>query len=72
MATSVLRTGITPREESKNILEYGKVFELLDRLLGWLVETLKYLFVSLVLFFWLMVIVVIMYHVIKTLSKFWS
>ena len=49
-----------------------KVFELLDRLLGWLVETLKYLFVSLVLFFWLMVIVVIMYHVIKTLSKFWS
>jgi hypothetical protein len=49
-----------------------KVVEVFDRLISWLVETLKYFFISLVLFFWLMVIIVVMYHVIKTLSKFWS
>ena len=49
-----------------------KLVEVYDRLISWLIATLKYFFISLVLFFWLMVIVVIMYHVIKTLSKFWS
>jgi len=49
-----------------------KVLILLDRLFSGLIVTLKYLFMSLVLLFWSMVIVVIIYHIIKALSKLWS
>ncbi len=46
-----------------------KVF---DALISGLITTLKYFFMSLVLLFWSLVVLVIMYHVIKSLSKLWS
>ena len=49
-----------------------KALKLFDLLISGLIATLKYLFVSLVLFFWSMVILVIIYHIIKALSKLWS
>jgi hypothetical protein len=49
-----------------------KVVRVFDTLISGLVATLKYFFMSLVLFFWSMVVLVIMYHIIKALSKLWS
>jgi len=43
-----------------------------DALISGLIATLKYFFMSLVLFFWSMVVLVIMYHIIRTLPKLWS
>jgi hypothetical protein len=46
-----------------------KVVKVFDGFISGLIATLKYFFMSLVLFFWSMVIIVIVYHIIKTLSK---
>ncbi len=45
---------------------------LFDALISGLIATLKYFFMSLVLLFWSLVVLVIMYHIIKSLSKLWS
>jgi hypothetical protein len=49
-----------------------KVVKVFDTLISGLVATLGFLFASLVLFFWFMVVLVIIYHIIKALSKLWS